>query len=556
MSTTPSKDTIYVDVEDEITSIIDKIKGSDAKVVALVLPKRSTALQSIVNLKLLHRTAKTSKKNLVLVTSDSTVLPLAGAVGLHVAKTAQSKPVIPPAPHTSGEPDTSDLDESADLDKTESIGKLAGDDDTIEIDNDSPKPGPKTDKKSALGAAGAKLKIPNFEKFRTRLFVGGGIFLALVIFWIFATFVWPRATIIVKTDTSVVNTRLNFVGKTDAESIDLEKNTAPIIKQEVEKTSTEKVAATGERNDGKKATGTMTLTNCIDDGNSYTVPAGTGFTSEGKTFITNTSVTLAPALTSGGECKSAEFGLSKNVGVTAVNAGDNYNLSSRSYGVPAAYNKPQGSIQASGSAMTGGTTKITKVVSQQDIDNAKQAALDKTKEEATEELAQQMEEAQAVAINDTFSEGKPETTATPKVNEPASEVTVEVKITYSQLGVKKSDLTQLIEQEVKKHIDTSKQQIQNSGVDEAVVRITAKPSKTEYKLELEAVAVAGPQLDAEGIKNEIAGKKKGPTIDTIKARPGVQDVEIHYSPFWVSSTPSRTSRINIVFNQNNVDVSN
>ena len=48
----PDKDTIYVDIDDEITGIIDKLRNSDAKVVALVLPKRATVFQSIVNMKL------------------------------------------------------------------------------------------------------------------------------------------------------------------------------------------------------------------------------------------------------------------------------------------------------------------------------------------------------------------------------------------------------------------------------------------------------------------------------------------------------------------------
>src|SRR6266404_1395162 len=94
----PSKDVIYVDVDDEITSIIDKIENSEHKVVALVLPKRAASLQSIVNMKLLKRSADTAGKNPVLITSEAALLPLAGAAGLHVAKNLQSKPEIPDAP--------------------------------------------------------------------------------------------------------------------------------------------------------------------------------------------------------------------------------------------------------------------------------------------------------------------------------------------------------------------------------------------------------------------------------------------------------------------------
>src|SRR5579884_3157174 len=93
-----AKDTIYVDIDDEITGIIDKVKASDGKVVALVLPKRAGVFQSIVNMKLLKRAADESKKNLVLITSEAGLLPLAGASGIHVAKTLTSKPEIPAGP--------------------------------------------------------------------------------------------------------------------------------------------------------------------------------------------------------------------------------------------------------------------------------------------------------------------------------------------------------------------------------------------------------------------------------------------------------------------------
>src|SRR3990167_2395009 len=101
--TDSAKDTVYIDIDDEITSVIDKIRASNHKIIALVLPKRATVFQSIVNMKLIKRTADDLNKRVVLITSEVQVLPLAGAVGLHAAKTLQSKPVVPPAPETAKE---------------------------------------------------------------------------------------------------------------------------------------------------------------------------------------------------------------------------------------------------------------------------------------------------------------------------------------------------------------------------------------------------------------------------------------------------------------------
>jgi hypothetical protein len=107
-----NKDTIYIDIDDEITGIIDKLRASNGKIVALVLPKRASVFQSIVNMKLLKRAADESKKNLVLITSEAGLLPLAGASGIHVAKTLTSKPEIPTGPASD-----EDLDEVVDQDE-------------------------------------------------------------------------------------------------------------------------------------------------------------------------------------------------------------------------------------------------------------------------------------------------------------------------------------------------------------------------------------------------------------------------------------------------------
>src|SRR4051794_19842462 len=86
----PGKDVIYLDVDDEITAIIDKVELAKQKIVALVLPKRATMLQSIVNMRLLKRSAAAAGKSVVLITSEHALMPLAGAAGIHVAKNLQS----------------------------------------------------------------------------------------------------------------------------------------------------------------------------------------------------------------------------------------------------------------------------------------------------------------------------------------------------------------------------------------------------------------------------------------------------------------------------------
>src|SRR5690606_25390093 len=92
------KDVIYIDIEDDITAVIDKVKHAEEKIVALVPPKGNAVLQSVVNLKLLKRAANNANKQPVIVTSNQALTARAGGLELYVAKNLQSKPAIPGAP--------------------------------------------------------------------------------------------------------------------------------------------------------------------------------------------------------------------------------------------------------------------------------------------------------------------------------------------------------------------------------------------------------------------------------------------------------------------------
>jgi hypothetical protein len=75
---------LYLEPDEEITSVVDRLKEIDDDEVAIVVPKRAGLLQSIVNLKLLRYQAEQQKKRISLVTTDKTGRNLASAVGLTV----------------------------------------------------------------------------------------------------------------------------------------------------------------------------------------------------------------------------------------------------------------------------------------------------------------------------------------------------------------------------------------------------------------------------------------------------------------------------------------
>jgi hypothetical protein len=548
--TKDTKDTIYIDVDDEITTVIDKLQSSPKKIVALVLPKRAAVFQSVVNMKLLNRTAEQANKHVVLITSEAALLPLAGVAGLRVASTLQSKPAIPDLPQMADSLPGDDHDEDIPdkpLNKATAVGVLAGltDDEAIEVDNSTTKEDSavKTDKKAKKRSK--KIKIPNFEKSRTKVMVGILALVALIGLWFVGFVVMPKATIVLKTDTANVDVELNFVADTQTTSLDAENAILPAQSKEFRKTDAEKVPATGEKDLGEKASGSVTLklTNCSSS--QVSIPAGTPVTAGNLSFSTSESATLQ-SIEIGGDCRNDDFPniSSKPVAVTAINAGEKFNLSANQTFSVGGYSAVSGT---NADAMSGGTSKIVKVITKEDIDKAKETIAKRAGTEAPQDLRDDLQKAGYMPLSETLSAGEPTVTTSKNAGDEAADVTVTSTTVFTMLGVKEDDLKQLVEAEANKRIDPEKQIIQDNGLAAASITVKQKSSGGRTMLSLATKVIAGPDIDEESIKQEVAGKKRGEVQSMLGQRPGIRSVEVSYSPFWVQSTPSNTSKITIVF---------
>lgn len=62
--------TFYIDIDEEITSIVDRLKNAKTEEVVIVVPKRALIIQSLVNLKLLKKEAENLKLCIMVVTQD------------------------------------------------------------------------------------------------------------------------------------------------------------------------------------------------------------------------------------------------------------------------------------------------------------------------------------------------------------------------------------------------------------------------------------------------------------------------------------------------------
>ena len=570
MAASDKKDTVYVDVDDEITSIIEKVRGADGKIVALVLPKRAAVLQSVVNMKLLKRTAENAKKHLVLVTSEVGLLPLAGSVGLHVASTPTSKPVIPPAPGIPGD-ETEDADaplaetteESEDYDPTAAaavpVGELAAkgpsklNDAAIDEDIDMSDEGSDAADVGAVDAdakakpkPNKKLKVPNFDSFRAKLFLGFGVLVLLIVGWIFAFVVLPKATVTVHTDTTSVTTNANLTIDAATKTLDIENKIAPAVVQAQQKSYSQQAPATGQQNNGTKATGSVKFTAKVctppigvapND-----IPVGTGVSTGGKTYITQAAMTFSfTGFSSGGSCANY---VSNTAATIAQSGGAAYNVTDATYTASG-----RSDVGGTGSA-EGGTDNVIKVVSQSDIDGAKAKINTQDTVTLKDTLQSGLENKDVLPVPGSFVAGEPQITTSSKAGEAADTITVTEVITYTMLGVKQSDVKTLVEANVNKEVQKGKEVILDNGVAKAKLSST-NATATGATITLQTKSVVGPQIDTDQIKSQVLGKKTGNIKSLVSQTPGVTEVTVDYSPFWVSKVPMNPAKVTVVVNKSN-----
>jgi hypothetical protein len=79
-----SKKIVYIEIDDEVTAVYDKIKNLKIPHIYIVAPQRAVIFQSIVNLKILKRKTEESGKSIYLITNDKNGVYLAGQVGIPV----------------------------------------------------------------------------------------------------------------------------------------------------------------------------------------------------------------------------------------------------------------------------------------------------------------------------------------------------------------------------------------------------------------------------------------------------------------------------------------
>jgi hypothetical protein len=204
-------------------------------------------------------------------------------------------------------------------------------------------------------------------------------------------------------------------------------------------------------------------------------------------------------------------------------------------------------INASLTAETsGGTDKTVTVVSQGDIDKATEKLQAEDSNKLKEELKKQFN-ADIVTINESFAVEPGEPTSSPAVGQEASSAKLTAETTYRLVGVARNDLRAIYDTYTKSQIAGDKnQKIYESGDEKTAFTEFSKTEKG-YSVRAQATAQVGPNIDDKALAAQLVGKRAGEIQQQIEQIQGVEDVEVKFSPFWVTKAPSKADKISIKF---------
>jgi hypothetical protein len=557
---------IYLEVDEDITSAVDKLAKSSSETVQIVTAKRSTLFQSVINLRLLKKAADDAGKELVLVTSDRVSTNLAGRIGVPVATQVGGhahvpKPMAATAIAADDEIDggTIDDDEGEDADAADTVGQYeeAGSADEPEEEPEPVRPPRRAAPTAAGVASGAaaaaaadgpgkgkpKSMVPNISKMQKRvLWIGGGVLAILLLVALNYYFTSAKVTLFAKGSQKTAS--FNLTADPSVQQSSPSEGVLAATEVNETKTLNASVTGTGQKDNGTKAGGTITVSNSYD-ANSHPLVAGTRFVSgDGKVFRSTQDASVPGATPT---IKNGHLGLSPGtvqIPVQADQNGDQYNLGPTSYTIPGLPPDQQSQITGSGSQMQGGTSKISKIITQSDIDKAQQTALDSKTDDAQKELLGKAGSGQAV-LKSSFQQKVTKVDANPEVNSEASNGTVVVQVSYSALVVKKSELSDLVKAQEQAQVGPD-QEIYSDGSDNLDLVLQGQPDASgAMKFAAKSMASIGKKIDKAQLASDLKGKKLGEAEDIAARQQDVDKADIKLSPSWATSMPNVIKHIHI-----------
>ncbi|MGZ8514237.1 MAG: hypothetical protein ACXW4H_03945 [Candidatus Limnocylindrales bacterium] len=588
---------IYLDIDDEITSAAARVRSSDARRVALVLPYGSRVATSRINFRLLSRDALINEKQLAVVAADPATRALAASAGLPVfssvgeyessfagleaepgdeeaagtatadtavsgaarpvPKSEATPPGPPPPAATGAKPASTGRREPAG-------GAASSDGDSLEaaaiggatVPIPVPRPrstaparppitppweprgggsgGPLTSTMSSLPRPGRR-SGPRLPLIVALAVLG----LVVLVGGVGAYVLLPSATIVVTPRPEALQPlTLTVTADPTATQPDATTLVIPAVQVPLDVTVTDTFQATGKRVEEARATGQVRFSN-LDFLRTNTVAGGSIVsTNAGVRFRTNSTITVPKADLIG----LTVFPGRATVGVTAVDPGVAANVEPNTIVIVPKGEDPQALKVVNPDATGGGTHHEFPKVAQADVDAAlKQlsTALDAAFQDRLADPSIAAPGATVFRETAVLGDSKPNIDPTTLVGQEITAFELGLSATGTVITVDPAPISAIAEQHFRSTVATGRQVVAGS------IRVTVGAATVSGRTVTFPVTATGQQiaaLDPSALKRLVMGKS---IADARAALAAYGDATITAWPDWVGTVPTIDSRVSV-----------
>jgi hypothetical protein len=588
--------TLYIDVDEEVNSIINRIRKSLAKYNILVITQGALIMQSTVSLKLIKKEADSLGKKIMIITKDELAASIAKKIGFAVKSSlddlkdvASDNDVVLRSPSSQVKIENK-IDNSRHtniegiLNKNNRLGNLGSDsfvsrDKKFSGGHESVKDFQNTEKerypeinklenpvrvvnnnkdssldedesfKHLFNNSPKKESVPN-KAIDKKAGAGFFWFLVLILVILFlgivGYFYLPKAEVVVfpKQEEQFLNLKLE-VSENANMNVEGVINLKPRL-IENENILSLSFPATGQKNSSsQKAKGKITIYNEFSE-TSQVLVSTTRFLSNGdKLFRLTNTVTVPGMVIKDGKVEPGII----EAEIIADEPGEAYNIKEADFKIPgfkgsSKYEKFYAKLNQETKGGGGGEGEL-KTVSGSDIESAKIKTENELKKQLKDKIKSNLAEGDNF-LEEAVSFEVLDYSVFPEEDSVTENFEYQVKIKIKALAFSNKELDQKIDNFVRGKLSQKNISLEPitvnkefSGMD---IDFAKKTIKTEMKIKVNAKA----NIDKEKIKNYLVGKNKNEITDIIEVFPEINKIEAAINPSFISNSfPRYPSRIEI-----------
>ncbi len=558
------KKIIFVELDEEITSLFERIEPLPYKEIYLVVPKRAVLLQSIVNLKILKQKLSDIDKEMAMITKDTAGMKLAHQAEIKIfdhwdiesanKKGKEKDPdatLLAPVSATSN--DISDRNPSRLPQKKSSIFEvvrnLRGQEKGFSLRSYL-----QDRKKNRLKKEAFQIYLPG----GTKRFITGLALASIALFFLIAYVVLPGATLYIEPASNVVTKGVN-INLTLSPSTPRELKAYP-VETEVDLTITH--PASGILSEGANSSGEITILNESDI--DWPLVANTRFqTDDDIVFRIQESVTI-PSGTPESPGSAVAFAVADTIDANGVPVGERGNIEPSKFFLPGLREDSRTELYGESYAdFTGGESLISAIVSEDDIVAAREKLEAQLNEKVLSSLRKEtLGEANKQNLNlslledtDALVYGLPEIDMPFElIGQEMEDFEISGTITLSGVAYDNDAIIAILKTEIVTVETPGKQLIRIEEDSVNINVLEADNVRLDYKFTAQIQGVEEYEIDPdlEGgnklnkkIKEHIAGKSIEEAERYVQNLPEVNSVDLKIWPAWSPTIPTLPENIKI-----------